>query len=283
MKITKAEKVTFIALGGVIVALLVLSSFFDLSLSLAVYKPSSFFGLFFDVFGQAPCYLMLPLSFSFIFAFCYKKQKTLYKVGLVLSVIASIIVWFIIIKMYFGSSLELWLEMLISLPLNALLFAFISFSEQTKIKLVKFAFFAIIVIALSILINQGLKFLWGRYRFRDLYRADTLNNFTPWWKINGINGNKSFPSGHVTAATTMFSLLYLLKLFNVKKISKVLLAVGLGIYVVCVAYSRIVIGAHYLSDVTMGFAVTFVIYTLLYNLYSKYEEKVFSRLINEEE
>ena len=81
----------------------------------------------------------------------------------------------------------------------------------------------------------------------------------------------------------MFCLLYLLELFDANKRKKIALCVGLFIYVICVALSRIVIGAHYLSDVTVGFAVTFIIFVVCYYLMKKLEEKVFKGIKNEEE
>lgn len=281
MKISKGVKFSFVAVGCVIIILLVLASFFDLSLSLAVYNPSSIFGILFDVFGQAPCYLMMPLSFSFIFAYNYGKKGKKNIILLILSAFASVCIWVVILKLYLKDEVSFILQVLISLPLNGLLFAFIKCSEEVKEKLLKFAVFAIILIATSVLINQGLKYLWGRYRFRDIYRADNLAQFTPWWQIRGINGNKSFPSGHVTAATTMFCLLYLLELFEAKKNKKITLSIILSIYVACVAYSRIVIGAHYLSDVSVGFLVTFIIFVVCYYLMKEFGEKFLEGLTNE--
>ena len=283
MKISKGNLIAFIVSIATGFLLLVVAAFFDLTLSLEMYNPSSFFGKCFDVLGQAPCYLMLPLSVSFIFAYVFNKKgklALLFKIG---CVFASVAVWAVIMHIYFGEEVSLFIQLLISLPFNALLFAFIKCSEQTKIKLLKFAVFTLIVISLSILVNQALKFLWGRYRFRDLVKADNLEAFTPWWHIRGINGNKSFPSGHVTAATTMFVIMYACELFNFKKGVKITLASLISVYVVCVALSRIVLGAHYLSDVTAGFMITLTIYIILYTIMKNKEDKIFKGCYAKEE
>ena len=283
MKLTKGKIVTFISVGGAVIVLLLLSAFLDLAIAESIYNPLSVFGEVFDVLGQAPCYLMVALCLSFTFAYSYKKSGKKFLTISILSVTLSVVIWFVIINIYFGSIFKLWQVILISLPLNALLLAFINFSEVSKEKLFKFALFTLCLICLSILINQGLKFIWGRYRFNDLYKAGALSNFTPWWQIRGVNGNKSFPSGHTTAATTMFCLMYLLELFNAKKKVKISLCVMLALYVIGVAYSRMVIGAHYLSDVTVGFGVTFVIFLLCYNVSKKLEEKFAKKVTNEKE
>ncbi|MEG1028057.1 MAG: hypothetical protein RSE07_05145, partial [Oscillospiraceae bacterium] len=63
------------------------------------------------------------------------------------------------------------------------------------------AFTTIIYCILVLLVISCIKAVWGRIRFRDLI---TLTQFTPWYKINGITGNFSFPSGHTANATVIF-------------------------------------------------------------------------------
>jgi membrane-associated phospholipid phosphatase len=39
-----------------------------------------------------------------------------------------------------------------------------------------------------------MKAFWGRMRPYEM--NETWSNFTSWLQINGVNGHKSFPSGH---------------------------------------------------------------------------------------
>lgn len=145
--------------------------------------------------------------------------------------------------------------------------------SDTIERLYKFACFAVIVLLASLFFNQAVKFLWGRYRYRDLYKADNFMRFTPWYLPQGINGNKSFPSGHTNSATTMLLLINLLQLFKVsnKKLNIVKLLVI--IFIVCTAFSRIIYGAHYLSDVAFGFALCYTVYLIVYfQLYNTKKE-----------
>ncbi|MBS6373138.1 MAG: phosphatase PAP2 family protein [Erysipelotrichaceae bacterium] len=82
--------------------------------------------------------------------------------------------------------------------------------------------------------------------------------FTPWYLPQGVNGNKSFPSGHTTAASITLCL-FALPLFTKKRLSswQTMLAV---LSPIMMALSRMIMGAHYLSDTV--FAIL-IIYTML--------------------
>lgn len=60
----------------------------------------------------------------------------------------------------------------------------------------------------------------------------------------------SFPSGHTMAATTLYGiLLYFVLKSNMNKKLKIALSVVLGLLPVLVAFSRVYLGAHFMSDV----------------------------------
>ncbi len=112
-------------------------------------------------------------------------------------------------------------------------------------------------------IIQPIKHLWGRVRFRDL---DALHsNFTEWFIPNGINGNQSFPSGHAAMGWMILPLLLLVvnKSKNIK-ISLLILIVSWGF---AVSLSRVVIGAHYASDVLFGSSIIIVVFLVITKFY----------------
>ncbi len=55
---------------------------------------------------------------------------------------------------------------------------------------------------------QGVKYFWGRVRFRELDAA--FSQFTPWYLPQGITGSDSFPSGHAAMGWMLLALLILL-------------------------------------------------------------------------
>lgn len=247
----------------VVAILLTVAIFFDLEINHALYNNQSIFAIIFDYIGEMPIYLGLPFSFGIIFAHFKHETKPIHILLSFASVIVTIGTMFIFIDRFF--TLPLIVHISTALILSSLILYFMSkLKKDTVDKLYKFACFAIIVLLASLFLNQAVKYLWGRYRYRDLYKADNFMRFTPWYLPQGINGNKSFPSGHTNSATTMLLLVNLLQIFKIsnKKINIVKLTVI--IFIICTALSRIIYGAHYLSDVAVGFALCYAVYLVTY-------------------
>jgi len=83
----------------------------------------------------------------------------------------------------------------------------------------------------------------------------------------------SFPSGHAMVGITFYGFItfyFISKMVN-KKI-KYTLAVGMAIFIFLIGFSRIILNAHYPSDVFGGFAIGFLylsICILIYNIVRK--------------
>ena len=105
---------------------------------------------------------------------------------------------------------------------------------------------------------QVVKTFWGRVRFKELDAA--FSQFTPWYLPQGINGYDSFPSGH---AAMGWMLLAILILFTNKKLwLKYSVFIIIFLYAIILILSRVIIGAHYASDVLFG--SFFMIFTFLF-------------------
>lgn len=142
----------------------------------------------------------------------------------------------------------------------------------------KVAVFLLLVVALQTIIIFVVKLIWLRPRMR-LVVQDVGVEFKPWWAIGYPNVQrfldlgipkddfKSFPSAHTgNAAVAMaLSTLGTLRERLVRTIPWIF-ALGL-LWTVGVAASRIVVGAHFLTDTTVGFVVTFVCILVLYWLH----------------
>ena len=159
-------------------------------------------------------------------------------------------------------------------------------------KLLPFAIIILITAALSNGIVQGIKPFAARERFRAFYYFEYRNvahqGFTNWYIFNGsakeiaatypeeLNVTKSFytsfPSGHTCGAaityTMMFFPVFIDKL-NKKKTSWIFIAIPV-VYTGIVAFTRILIGAHYLSDVLFGGTITFISAIIAYYIVKKF-------------
>ena len=91
-------------------------------------------------------------------------------------------------------------------------------------------------------------------------------NFTPWFQPRGITGNYSFPSGHTAMGWMLLPILFLIA--DTKTWKNKLVFGSVLLWGVIVGLSRIVIGAHYASDVLFSTGISCITFLLLYNHYS---------------
>jgi lipid A 4'-phosphatase len=118
--------------------------------------------------------------------------------------------------------------------------------------------FLVLVLGAGLIVNATLKDNFGRVRPRDVQEFGGSRHFTPAFVItNGCKTNCSFSSGD--AAGAFFSLALALALSRRRAITAV--AVGFG---VVVSFSRIAIGAHFLSDTVTSYFVMLVVADVLY-------------------
>ena len=122
-------------------------------------------------------------------------------------------------------------------------------------------------IAQAIILNVIVKPLWSRPRMRVIEVTPGLN-FQPWWVIGnpdkwtyiaaGVikDGFKSFASGHTAHAAIGLMLAGLpAAAFKEKPSRRRVIFWAAAVIAALVAFGRIVIGAHFLSDVSCGFAL----------------------------
>ena len=128
-------------------------------------------------------------------------------------------------------------------------------------------------------INLGFKDIFGRMRFRAMNVRpddDTIGfaAFSRWYEIKGhavsddlmmqvfghTDANKSFPSGHTGAAGTSYALIMLNSTLQPKSKSvRALFWLLPVLFTGLVAVSRMMVGAHFFSDVLIGGTFSFVL------------------------
>jgi len=149
-------------------------------------------------------------------------------------------------------------------------------ADRKSIKrFVEFAFF--VIVAQMVVINM-VKIPWARPRMRMIVKTPEAV-FQPWWVIGsgmkealsviGIASEefKSFPSGHTGCASCLLVITVLPSL-NRRLEGRENLFFWIGFaFAVVVAFSRIIMGAHFVTDVTIGFTITFLIALLGYKIF----------------
>ncbi|MDI9232176.1 phosphatase PAP2 family protein [Staphylococcus caprae] len=269
---------------GILFLIIVISTFVDQPISNALMNQNSLFGTIFQNYGLFPPTLVLIISMIILNYYVFKIFNNLF-LKLTILLITSV---FTLIKtnallaetvQYIvstsnnikhhkpmgmannegntGDSLSLGLSILISLII-LLIITFICYYFWLKNtntaelhRLFKVSLISFLVLFIGLEIVDNMKELWGRVRPYEL--DDKASHFTNWLKINGNTGHSSFPSGHTgSGAFLMFLAFY----FKKQSSKKIVFLIGL-LYSVLMALSRIRIGAHFASDVTMSLIIIF--------------------------
>ncbi len=152
-------------------------------------------------------------------------------------------------------------NVVLALIIASLVFLLSKNFNADKKKLLGLAMVILCTAALYFIVTL-IKTPWGRARFRTISFLGDQSLYTPWYVINGSRSFeflpydccKSFPSGHTFSGGLVFVLLCLPSVFtqfNTKKTKLTLWIITVS-YTAIVALSRIIAGAHYLTDVTFG-------------------------------
>lgn len=265
-KISNKATAYYLIIVWVIAAFLLESS--DLWISINLYNPNSGWAIFLEKYGEIPG-LLVVFTGIHIYIVTLKASsniKTILFNGFLLttsSLITLYIFWLLSLALSGNTTLfndnrsyfflsAIILNILISLLFRkrykfskkSILFSRISF---------KTFFYGYLLIATPI------KIFWGRIRFRDL--TGYYSDFTPWYWPNGITGNQSFPSGH---AAMSFMMIVLIVFFMDKSFYKRIIIKGLIVsWALAVSASRVVMGAHFTSDVLFGGFIMLITYLFL--------------------
>lgn len=278
----------------VFAALLITATFTDLQVSKILtsgvlpegqYYAQDFFGVMFECVGSSPVYLIMAFAFQIWFWYSRRfiKKHPLSEVLCALCAILSVVADYICVNdsvgyvfEHFGAEKESFLtgiSIFYAVIITVVsLFAVRNFSDDSIKKLCRFAFAVVAVVALANATVNLVKIPMGRMRFRAMNTIGDFSKFTRWYVPNGqmdkdlmrqlfgtTDACKSFPSGHTCAAGMSYCLLMLIDVLDIKsKRKKAALWIGTIAFTGIVAVSRIMVGAHFFSDVLMGGTIAFV-------------------------
>ena len=122
---------------------------------------------------------------------------------------------------------------------------------------------------------QLMKFLWGRPRYVAILNDGA--DFAEWFRIEGLalrdDYYKSFPSGHTVSASAIFFITYLPDLFPSLP-QKPWIWWGISfLFTFAVAFSRVMAGMHFVTDVMAAFGVYMMWYLVLALRFERQEDR----------
>lgn len=252
----KVYRKNIIAFYALCAAALAAASFVDLKLDILLNAPDNIFAVWFYNTGEIPCRLICPIAGTALLYCCRSKFARF--AGACISIGGGAYFGYYFGEHFFAEENQLVYGIVYGIGFSlVLIFAgrFVKIPDNLKRPIAALAIAGIAVMAAQLLAVEGMKYLWGRVRFRDLLAAGSYDSFTPWYVINGINGNKSFPSGHTGGAAMSFLAMFLPYISKSAYKHRQLCFFVPFIYTCTVAVTRLIMGAHYLSDVAMGGAV----------------------------
>ncbi len=112
---------------------------------------------------------------------------------------------------------------------------------------------------------------------REMLKYTNYHQYTPWYKKGDdmmiYSHSNSFPSGHTTYCFTMFLTYPLCLAFDkLKKFAPFMYAFS-AVYVIVVAVSRLMAGAHYLTDVVAAAVIGYTLFLIVNKIYNVFTKK----------
>lgn len=247
------SKKEYIPYGIALLALLI-ATLYDYPITAALYHSSSIFGI---VFARL---VLVPIEYVVVFTMC---MLCVHYHRLLFAGIAMVASFYILqhATRFWVTSMDGVIQAILLLAAIALTLLTLYVIKHLDAKWIEqklpfFLFFTIVLLSAA-LCTTILKTLWGRIRFRDLQDASL---FRAWYLPAGINGNHSFPSGHMTGITSIICIVQW-KRNRFKKLS-IWVYVCIIALIVAMGISRMIMGAHYLSDLTIGCMITYTCYLI---------------------
>ncbi|PEX82402.1 phosphatase PAP2 family protein [Bacillus cereus] len=245
--------------------LLCIFAFTDLQISHSLYEPTNKIALFLQAIGEIPAMFIALLSSMYLF----KVRKNKGSRGYYLSGIGY---GLIILLFAFIASFMLVKYLVISkflIPIFMICFIAVcymiskSWSKYDDARLRDIALIGLLSVVIVLITFNLIKLGWGRERYRHMISIGSFEGFSKWFIPQGVAKSDefmSFPSGHSANAALVIWLSLLPEYFASLKRKKIGIWIFILIWMILVPVSRIMVGAHFASDVTVGVAISLIVF-----------------------
>lgn len=278
------NRLLFIPAGVIVLTLLIVGSFCDLSIAQALFHQDNGFSHFMAGFTAVP----LGIGLGFILGTLFKMvrnheyQKKWQNILLCAISFIGLVAGFYFIGEHFTSyhayNLNKWLSFLFGAlsVVPGYLLGYFLYEKMDHKNLIKRYLLIVITILIMIALIEGLKILFPRLRYTSIINLGN-EYYRPWYLTDfSLNKQfvidhqlidneeiKSFPSGHSNMGlAAAFMMMFIPKFFPKFKNKEVYFFYIGFLFFLLVAFARILIGAHYLSDTmfasTLGLLVYFI-------------------------
>ena len=265
----------FITLGAFL-ALFIVGTFVDLQINKALFSDKNTFGLIVSVIGTTPGYGMFAIIGGGFLTLFLKKEE--YKTGIrVLFCIAVLgclgASTYFAGREFFGPNGFYWVAKsfwgyFISFPIMVG-FTYLGYRLMRNVdNKYLWVILLVLLVAFAFALTGGvtlLKVIFHRPRYRAIEGTGSMIPYYAWYERCGDYKGymtsfnltseefKSFPSGHAGASMGVPLIAIFLPVIN-EKFKKYRLPVFIGslAFALLVMFSRMLVGAHYMSDVAMG-------------------------------
>lgn len=271
----KLQHIIYLVAFLVFITCFIIGSFYDLEIDNAIYQPRNAFGITMAALGEIPAYGGFSMLGFGIIYYSYKNIKIKYQCYLL--ILLGLIS--ITAGMYFQSTAFVshnalniqsqWYYGVLFASVTCGICGYFGYrlvKSSDNENILKNMIVMLLSIAIILILLTIIKSIASRPRYRFLNEYSEFFEFRNWWQgggdlksiwvgIDNITSDefKSFPSGHTCSAAVSMILLPSISLFNSKyrRFNIPLFVLGF-IWTCIVAYSRLTLGAHFLTDVSFG-------------------------------
>lgn len=289
--ISRANVWTF---AGVLLVLFLVGTLWDMQISELLFDPAvldnpfhaNFLGVFGAAYGEIPSGLALVVAGTLLLVYRNRDRVWLAVIqaggGVLLFILGSLMV------MYMPTRYVLWPTALV-LSIGAVIVAGVTFGVvrlargTDRAMAVRVAVVMLLVVVIELILINVIKVGWERPRMRMLEElaadGNTALSFHSWWQpgtpergelitsgVTVAEEFKSFPSGHTANAAVAILLTSLVVLRPSLWAQKAWLFWGGAAWALYVGFSRIIMGAHFLTDTVTGLTITFVVILVAYRV-----------------